>query len=127
MSIYQEKPIVKVTFVISKATGSDGPQARIYSDADEQSIASQLIAKALAIGGVWDERGEVFHPWHTIVRVEWQRDEMTHEETQREVARGDVEDFTAEQRVSSWLSLPYSRSPITSQRRRSGDTASLTQ
>jgi hypothetical protein len=82
----QQYQYIEIHYVTIGPSGEDGPKVRMKTTEAPASTVRTLIARAVEEHGVYDLKREVFHPWHSVLRVNWYFREPSSKELEDEAA-----------------------------------------
>jgi hypothetical protein len=83
---------IEIHFVTIGPSGDDGPKVKMKCAGEPAFVVETLVSRAIAAGGVWDRPIRIFHPWHTVLRVNWYQVEPTKEEVEQGVSEAELLD-----------------------------------
>jgi hypothetical protein len=75
---------IEIHYVTIGPQGDDGPRVRTKYEDEPAITVQKLVSHAIDQGGVWDLPKMIFHPWHTVLRVNWYLSDPTDEELKQE-------------------------------------------
>jgi hypothetical protein len=76
-------PIIEIHFVTMGPSGEDGPRIRMEHAGIPVEMVKSQVSRAIDAGGVLDLDKRIFHPWHSVICVNWYLSEATTDELER--------------------------------------------
>lgn len=80
--VNNEQPIVEISFFIRNDQGEEQLKMRVHDLGHGVSVVNRVTAELREHGGIWVADNSHFYPWHSIYRINWQRSELSADETQ---------------------------------------------